>query len=66
MVEGTTFGKDGEGRTWNGGETPGGRFCSVFEFASNGLVRRMYIYLDPDYTSQDTARFHWRRAREHW
>lgn len=66
VVEGATFGKDGEGRTWSGGETPGGRFCSVFDFDDSGLITRMFIYLDPDYTGQDAGRFHWRRAKAQW
>src|SRR5471032_1844141 len=66
VVEGTTEGGDADGRTWNGGQTPGGRFCSVFEFTAEGLIERMYIYLDPDYTSLDKERFHWERAQPHW
>jgi len=65
-VEGTTEGSDSDGRTWNGGETPGGRFCSVFEFTRDGLIERMHIYLDPDYTSLDKDRFHWQRTQSHW
>jgi hypothetical protein len=66
FVEGTTSGTDGEGKTWNGGATPGGRFCGVFDFSEDGLIERMYIYLDPDYTSRDTGRFHWRRTEPRW
>lgn len=62
VVEGTTEGDDGAGGSWNGGETPGGRFCSTFDFNDKGLIQRMYIYLDPDYTSADRDRFHWKRA----
>jgi hypothetical protein len=62
VVEGTTYGTGGDGRQWRGGETPGGRFCSVFIFR-DGLIARMHIYLDPDYTSQDTERFLWGRDR---
>lgn len=62
VVEGTTQGVDSEGRRWSGGETPGGRFCSVFEFRDH-LVCRMHIYLDPDYTSRDDDRFLWGRNR---
>src|ERR1700756_1448385 len=47
---GKTRGGEVEGRRWSGGETPGGRFCSVFEFRGP-LICRMHIYLDPDYTS---------------
>jgi hypothetical protein len=66
IVEGTTFGSDGEGGTWNGGETPGGRFCSVFDFNDEGLIKRMYIYLDPDYAGRDADRFHWHRRQPRW
>jgi ketosteroid isomerase-like protein len=62
VVEGTTRGTDREGRDWRGGETPGGRFCSVFKFR-NGSIVRMHIYLDPDYTSLDKQRFLWGRDR---
>jgi len=66
IVEGTTFGSDGHGGAWDGGETPGGRFCSVFDFNAQGLISRMYIYLDLDYTSLDKERFHWQRAGPRW
>jgi hypothetical protein len=66
IVEGATVGSDAEGRTWDGGKTPGGRFCSVFDFADDGLISRMFIYLDPDYTSLDKDRFHWKRAAVRW
>lgn len=46
-VEGRTYGADKDGAEWNGGETPGGRFCSVFEFRGS-LISRMHIYLDPN------------------
>jgi len=63
VVEGTTSGTDQAGIPWKGGETPGGRFCSLFEFGTDGLVTRMHIYLDPDYTGQDEGRFHWGHGR---
>lgn len=66
VVEGTTEGRDAEGRAWSGGRTPGGRFCSVFDFTEQGLIKRMFIYLDPDYTGLDKDRFHWRRAAARW
>jgi hypothetical protein len=62
VVEGKTQGMDVEGRRWSGGETPGGRFCSVFEFRGP-LICRMHIYLDPDYTSRDEDRFLWGQNR---
>ncbi len=62
IVEGTTRGMDQEGRRWQGGETPGGRFCSVFEFRGP-LISRIHIYLDPDYTGRDEDRFLWGKNR---
>ena len=56
VVEGTTEGTTATGLTWDGRVTLGGRFCSVFEI-HEGLISRMYIYLDPDYCSQDTTRY---------
>jgi len=58
VIEGTTHGATIDGTEWKGGETPGGRFCSVFEFGG-GLITRMFIYLDPDYGSHDKDRFLW-------
>lgn len=67
IVEGRTSGQDAAGNVWRGGETAGGRFCSVFDFDANGLISRMHIYLDPDYTSQDRDRFRWERgAAQRW
>jgi hypothetical protein len=66
LVEGTTHGETRDGTQWEGGKTPGGRFCSVFEFRGH-LISRMYIYLDPDYGSADRARFLWPdTATRHW
>jgi hypothetical protein len=66
IVEGTTYGDDGAGGFWDGGETPGGRFCSVFDFNEEGLIQRMYVYMDPDYTGADHDRFRWKRAHPRW
>jgi ketosteroid isomerase-like protein len=63
VVEGTTRGADRDGNRWAGGETAGGRFCSVFRFR-DGLIARMHIYLDPDYTSRDRERFLWGTDRQ--
>jgi hypothetical protein len=65
-VEGTTYGEGLDGGGWRGGETPGGRFCSTFQFTDDGLIERMYVYLDPDYTGADTPRFRWSRAQPRW
>lgn len=64
-VEGTTRGTTKSGTHWSGGKTPGGRFCSVFEF-SGTLISRMHIYLDPDYGSDDDVRFLWGRDGRKW
>ena len=61
VVEGTSKGKL-IGKTWEGGLTPGGRFCNVFKFR-DGLISSIHVYLDPDYTSEDEARFRWGKDR---
>jgi hypothetical protein len=66
IVEGITSGTDGEGKPWSGGETCGGRFCSVFDFTEDGFIKRMYVYVDPDHTGRDTGHFHWRRTEPRW
>ena len=61
VVEGTSRGEM-SGKTWAGGKTPGGRFCNVFKFR-NELIISLHIYLDPDYTGDDKARFRWGEDR---
>jgi ketosteroid isomerase-like protein len=63
VVEGTSHGKM-SGKSWAGGQTPGGRFCNLFKF-TGGRISSLRIYLDPDYTGEDEARFRWGRNR-HW
>ena len=63
VVEGTSQGEM-SGKSWEGGKTPGGRFCNVFKFR-NGRIISLHIYLDPDYTGDDKARFRWGQNR-HW
>ena len=65
VVEGTTRGSMTNGKSWEGGKTPGGRFCNVFEFRDN-LIARVHVYLDPDYVSEDDARFRWGREGRSW
>ncbi|NPT56393.1 nuclear transport factor 2 family protein [Paraburkholderia elongata] len=66
-AEGTTEGTSSDNVEWCGGQTPGGRFCSIFEFNDEGLIKRMHVYLDPDYTGADTARFLWpQRTKVEW
>ena len=67
VVEGTTEGLGRDNVAWCGGKTPGGRFCSVFEFGEHNLIKRMYIYLDPDFASADKDRFVWpERSQVKW
>jgi ketosteroid isomerase-like protein len=61
MVEGTSHGKM-NGKIWQGGKTPGGRFCNVFKFR-DGLIVSLHVYLDPDYTGEDELRFRWGKNR---
>ena len=62
VVEGTSHGKMG-GKIWTGGKTPGGRFCNVFKFR-DGRISSLHVYLDPDYTGEDEARFRWGKNRK--
>jgi hypothetical protein len=67
VVEGTSEGQGRDNVRWCGGETSGGRFCNVFEFNDDDLIKRMYIYLDPDFTSADKDRFLWpERSQTEW
>ena len=61
VVEGTSQGKM-SGKSWAGGKTPGGRFCNVFKFRDQ-LISSLHVYLDPDYTGEDEARFRWGKNR---
>ena len=63
-VEGVSTGKM-VGGSWKGGETPGGRFCNVFEFRGDRIAR-LHVYLDPDYLGEDEARFRWGREGRRW
>ena len=47
---------------WTGGKTPVGRFCNVFKFRNDRIIS-LHIYLDPDYTENDSARFRWGKNR---
>ena len=62
IVEGTSQGRM-SGHSWAGGKTPGGRFCNVFKFR-DGRILSLHIYLDPDYTGEDEARFRWGKNRK--
>lgn len=62
VVEGTSQGEM-SGKSWAGGKTPGGRFCNVFRFRDD-RISSLHIYLDPDYTGEDGARFRWGTNRQ--
>ncbi len=55
VVEGREWGTTRDGRAWPDGAVSQGLFCSVFEF-DGPLIRRMHIYVDPDFTSSDHDR----------
>jgi hypothetical protein len=57
--EGTSYGEHQDG-AWRAGvpEWGAGRWCDVFEIR-DFRIQRCFIYLDPDYASQDTARYPW-------
>lgn len=62
IVEGTSKGTI-DGKSWEGGKTAGGRFCNVFRFRDN-LIASIHVYLDPDYTGEDQARFRWGKNKK--
>jgi len=64
-VEGFSTGETVACERWSGGNTPGGRFCTVFGFRGP-LIARIYTYLDPDYGGADEARFLWGREGRRW
>lgn len=55
VVEGTEGGTMKDGTVWPDNAVSQGRFCSVFEFTGS-LISRMYIYVDPDFSSHDAER----------
>jgi len=62
VVEGTSQGRMSD-KSWAGGKTPGGRYCNLFKFR-DGRISSLHIYLDPDYTGEDEARFLWGKNRQ--
>lgn len=55
VVEGTEKGITQDGKEWPDNQISFGKFCNVFEFRGN-LIKRVHIYVDPDFTSEDTDR----------
>ncbi len=62
VCEGTSHGEHRDG-PWRAGapESGAGRWCDVFEIR-DWKIQRVFIYLDPDYAGQDTARYPWLAA----
>lgn len=54
-VEGQERGVMRGGERWPDGIVSQGRFCNVFEF-DGPLIRRIHIYVDPDYANADRER----------
>jgi hypothetical protein len=58
VVEGFEGGTTKDGKAWPDPQRSEGCFCNVFVFEGL-LIKRVHIYVDPDLTSSDRARFHW-------
>lgn len=55
VVEGTEKGMTMSGKEWPDYNISFGKFCNVFEFDGE-LIKRVHIYVDPDFASEDTER----------
>ncbi|WP_202901336.1 nuclear transport factor 2 family protein [Chania multitudinisentens] len=55
VVEGREWGVTADGRAWPDGDISQGRFANVFEF-DGLLIKRIFIYVDPDFTNEDHQR----------
>jgi S-formylglutathione hydrolase FrmB len=55
IVEGTETGETTNGVKWPDNNVSHGKFCNVFEFEGE-LIKRVHIYVDPDYASEDQER----------
>jgi hypothetical protein len=58
IVEGFESGVMADGTSWPVEGRSEGRFVSVFEF-EGALIKRVYIYVDPDFASTHNERFLW-------
>lgn len=63
VAEGTSHGEHKDG-PWRAGvpEHGAGRWCDVFEIR-DWKICRVFIYLDPDYATKDTARYPWLKSQ---
>jgi hypothetical protein len=67
VVEGGSEGISQDGIAWYSGQTPGGRFCTVFTFNDANLIESMHVHLDPDVTGADHERFVTKaRSKQDW
>ena len=55
VVEGREGGETINGTKWPDNKISFGKFCNVFEF-ENDLIKRVHIYVDPDFTSEHIDR----------
>ncbi len=62
VVEGTSDGTTVDGVEWRAGVTHAGPWCDVFDIRDH-KIQRLFVYLDPDYASADTARYPWLKSR---
>ena len=58
VIEGASNGTTTDGVEWRAGVTHAGLWCDVLEIR-DFKIQRLYIYLDPDYSGADTARYPW-------
>lgn len=58
IVEGFESGVMADGTSWPVEGRSEGRFANVFEF-EGALIKRIYIYVDPDFASTHNERFLW-------
>ncbi|MDQ1095563.1 MULTISPECIES: nuclear transport factor 2 family protein [Chryseobacterium] len=55
VVEGREAGVNADNKPFPDNVTAFGKFCNVFEFDGD-LIKRVHIYVDPDFTSEDAVR----------
>lgn len=58
VVEGFERGVSADGVEWPVPGKSEGRYCNVFEFRGE-RIKRVHIYVDPDFTSTHAERFLW-------
>jgi hypothetical protein len=58
VVEGQTRGRLANGESWANEHPAQGKFCSVFTF-EDLKIKKMWIYLDPDYADQTSSLYGW-------